>query len=1051
MTVLDSQTWRTINNLGLCAKKTKRGCRAGKNKQRTIRSIITTRKSNPEYQAISPADDRAGSLHFGPFSSVSGSMHDNLIDVHQRKNTRKYKRIPVKTRLASWNTRSMNNKVTVLCDIIVQDKLDVLAVQETWLSGNEKDNCALAEIARTLPHFDFVQSPRISSRGGGVCVLAKKGFKMSTNKTCDYPSFEYMDINISRGSSTIRLFNIYRPPPSQKNKLTKSMFLDDFSKFLESTISIPCEILILGDFNVHFDVADDRFASAFRDLLDTAGLRQGVTEKTHKSGHILDLMISRHASNTISGRVRVHPGTPSDHHAVNCRLNLFPPRAPRKTIQYRKIRQIVVDDFKRDIESSSVIANPSACDLDSLVDQFNAVLQDLLDKHAPLVEKTVTVRHNTPWYNDELRSAKQEKRRAERKYMKSQLEVHKQIYADKCLHYKTMLESAKENHHRKQIQESSTKELFRAVKNLCNPSSEPVLPDCTSQKQLAEKFATFFDEKIINIRTVIDSSETQNVPISGNTTCDTKFDGFRALSQEAVREMIMKSPSKSCPLDPIPTDLFKKCVDSLLPAVTTIVNQSLSSGYIPSSLKSARVTPLLKKANSDKNVYKNYRPVSQLPFLGKLLERCCLSQVQEHFIDNNLYPDAQSAYRSNHSTETALLCVKNDILRGLDQNQEAALVLLDLSAAFDTIDHQILLERLEKRYGIRSTALSWFQSYLSNRTQSVVIGGSVSNPRELVYGVPQGSVMGAPLFTFYSAPISDVIKSHNINHIMYADDTQLYLLFHPSEREAAINKIEKCITDIKTWAVANKLQFNDKKTEVLHITSRFKDSDKLQAVKIGNTDVTVCSKARNLGVVFDEHLTFNDHISSVLRSGWACIYMLGKIRRYLDRACAERLVHAFITSRIDSCNSLLSDLPSNQIDRLQRLQNAAARLIMLRKRRDHITPILADLHWLPVCQRIKYKILLLVFKCFHGLGPSYLTCLIKPYIPTRTLRSSSKHLLQLPSVRPRTVTYGARAFALYGPRLWNDLPMNIRSTSSLNVFKNSLKTFLFSQYYIQLS
>ena len=120
---------------------------------------------------------------------------------------------------------------------------------------------------------------------------------------------------------------------------------------------------------------------------------------------------------------------------------------------------------------------------------------------------------------------------------------------------------------------------------------------------------------------------------------------------------------------------------------------------------------------------------------------------------------------------------------------------------------------------------------------------------------------------------------------------------------------------------------------------------------------------------------------------------------------------------------------------------------MLRKRRDHITPILADLHWLPVCQRIKYKILLLVFKCFHGVGPSYLTCFIKPYTPARTLRSSSQHLIQLSSVRPRTMTYGARSFATYGPTLWNDLPLNIRSTSSINVFKKAIKTHLFSQYY----
>ena len=675
------------------------------------------------------------------------------------------------------------------------------------------------------------------------------------------------------------------------------------------------------------------------------------------------------------------------------------------------------------------------------------MLKELLDKHAPLVEKTVIVRPNAPWYNDELRSAKQEKRRAERQYAKSRLEVHKQIYTEKCKRYKIMLETAKEDYHRTQIEDCNSKELFRVVGKMCNPSSEPVLPDSSSQEELAEEFATYFEEKITDIRVSLDSTDTQAISVNLQNTCDSTLEAFEELSQESVREMIMESSTKSCPLDPIPTELFKKCVDSLLPPVTVIVNKSLSSGYVPPSFKSARVTPLLKKAKLDRNVYKNYRPVSQLPFLGKLLERCCLAQVQNYFIENGLYSDAQSAYRSNHSTETALLRVKNDILHGLDQHQEAALILLDLSAAFDTIDHSILLERLEKRYGIRSVVLSWFRSYLTSRTQTVVIGDSESRPRELVYGVPQGSVAGAPLFTFYSAPLSDVIKAHNINHVMYADDTQLYLLFKPSDRDSAIHRLEQCVKDIKEWAVINKLQFNDQKTEVLHITSRFKDTESLQAVKIGDSVVDTCSNARNLGVVFDDHLTFEAHISNILRTGWACVYKLGKIRRYLNKSCSEKLVHAFITSRLDSCNSLLADLPIKQIQRLQRLQNAAARLITRSKRREHITPILAELHWLPVCQRIKYKILLLVFKCLHDMGPSYLACFVKRYEPVRPLRSASQNLLMRSSVMPRTVTYGARVFAIYGPTLWNSIPNELRCITTVGAFKKALKTFLFRQYY----
>ena len=175
-----------------------------------------------------------------------------------------------------------------------------------------------------------------------------------------------------------------------------------------------------------------------------------------------------------------------------------------------------------------------------------------------------------------------------------------------------------------------------------------------------------------------------------------------------------------------------------------------------------------------------------------------------------------------------------------------------------TIDHAILLRRLENRYGITNTALSWFQWFLSNRSQRVVIGKSSSRPHDLRYGVPQGSVAGAPLFTFYSAPISAVISAHGVNHVTYADDNQLYLLFDSKDRNAALNKMTACIDDIKQWAIINKLKFNDSKTEILHITSRFKNTDRLEAVKIGDSVVNVCSKARNLGVVFDDHLTFHN-------------------------------------------------------------------------------------------------------------------------------------------------------------------------------------------------
>jgi hypothetical protein len=241
------------------------------------------------------------------------------------------------------------------------------------------------------------------------------------------------------------------------------------------------------------------------------------------------------------------------------------------------------------------------------------------------------------------------------------------------------------------------------------------------------------------------------------------------------------------------------------------------------------------------------------------------------------------------------------------------------------------------------------------------------------------------------------------------------------------------------------MKLNSEKTEILHFHSRFISCNQPPALTIGDSSIELSSEARNLGVLFEDNLSMSKHISNICRAGWACIRRIGKIRKYLDELSTEKLAHAFITSRIDSCNSLLQGLPDKEIQRLQRLQNATARLVCLIKRTEHITPILYKLHWLPVYQRIKFKTLLLTFKCLHNLAPSYLCELISRYQPKRALRSAALTLLDKQPAR--TVTYGDRAFAVTAPSLWNQLPEEIRREQSLNCFKSKLKTHLFDQHF----
>ena len=251
-----------------------------------------------------------------------------------------------------------------------------------------------------------------------------------------------------------------------------------------------------------------------------------------------------------------------------------------------------------------------------------------------------------------------------------------------------------------------------------------------------------------------------------------------------------------------PTWLLKQCQDQLAPVLTTIVNASLSCAEFPNELKKAFLTPLIKKIILDCEIFKNYRPVSNLSFISKHVERVVCVQLIEHLKTNNLYEIFQSAYRQLHSTETALLCVQNDLLQAVDNEGGAIIVLLDLSAAFDTIDHQKLLNLLNQSFGLRGVALKWFESYLKDRTQTVQIGSCTSTPITLRYGVPEDSVLGPILFTMYTTPLGNIIRKHGLNFHLYADDTQLFISFQPGvsvSKETAISCLEACIKDIKIW------------------------------------------------------------------------------------------------------------------------------------------------------------------------------------------------------------------------------------------------------------
>ena len=305
------------------------------------------------------------------------------------------------------------------------------------------------------------------------------------------------------------------------------------------------------------------------------------------------------------------------------------------------------------------------------------------------------------------------------------------------------------------------------------------------------------------------------------------------------------------------------------------------------------------------------------------------------------------------------------------------------------------------------------------------------------------------IFCTYTVPLGTILRAHNVTYHLYADDTQLYCASDVDSSKDAVSSMESCIQDIRSWMIKNKLKINDDKTEFLIISSSRSRVQLQESLTIGHSTISSSSSCRNLGVMFDSHADMGKQVSSICRSTHFHLRNIGMIRPLLTDTAAAQLVHLLVTSRLDYCNSLLYGLPDCKIKKLQRIQNIACRIVCLAPKETDVTPKMKELHWLPVKERIQFKILLLTFKALNAMAPAYLCELVVPYAPERSLRSEDKMLLDVPMTRLKT--YGDRSYEAAAAEEWNKLPLYIKESPSLNSFKSCLKTYLFKQFYEPLS
>ena len=943
------------------------------------------------------------------------------------------------------NVRSINNKLYKLTELLLDRDVDVCCVTETWLRDGTEP--VLADLKRE--GFDVVSCPRNDNRrGGGIAFVSKSGKYISKMvKTYTYQTFELQEVILFGKIDNIRFSIIYRT--GYLDLGNKETFLNELNDYLELIVSMETINIVLGDFNIRLD-NNDKLAIDFMDVMESKGFRQIINEPTHVDGGMLDLVFLPFDFSIVNLEI-LNNHAISDHYPIEFEIPLTITQLPTHyQAIYRNVSQIDSELFRNNIKPSmqsiSSLTINNAEDLNNSLVKINNALLCEIDIQAPYIKKKLRVTKHII-KNKDIQEARRIKRRAEKRYKKTRLETDKINLVTTRKNLIKVVENSRNKFfiEKFSLHKYDIKQTYNVINQLLDKNNEKILPSHSVEKSLANKFAKFYKEKIEGIRNNLGSITPQlfDAPLH-----IVELSEFKPVGEEEVITAMKSLENKQTVMDPIPCKLMKMCQNELLPALLKLINSSFNLGLFPDDLKTAIVTPIIKSTRLDPELLNNYRPLSGLPVVEKLIEKLALKQLLEHLNHNNLYCKYQSAYRTGHSCETALMKIYDDVMKYISPTSYVVIVFLDFSAAFDTIDHGILIKRLSCDYGIKDKALNWFDSYLKHRNYKVKINNTLSEPTELNFGVPQGSILGPILFSLYIKDIKNIALSYNLNVHFYADDVQLYMKCNSN---TDFTNLLNCLDSIKSWTNNNFLKLNSSKTKLLTACSNTYKSHKVTELKIMGETIKVDNSVRNLGFILDEHLSMAKQINQVCAHGYGMLRNLWRIsKRVIDKELRTQLVHSGILSRVNYCNSLYVSLPNSQTRKLQKLINASVRFILNIRGKDrfqHITPHLQSLHFLPIKYRIAFKICLMAYKCVYDTSPLYLQELLNLRQPNwnQSLRKDNDiSLLDYKSIETRN--YKSRGFSYVAPVLWNKLPSYVRNSPSVTAFKNNLKTLYFTEW-----
>ena len=945
----------------------------------------------------------------------------------------------------SLNCQSVKNKILNVLNYLYESKTDIALLQETWLRQHDRS------IFKQMKEFGFqsINHTREEREGGGVSILYKNNVNIYKDFHQDdykYTTFETILCCIVINNKSFVIVNVYRTPYSNAHRYTIKDFLIEFEEYLGQLTQKKGYLIIFGDFNINL-LDNSGYKTQFLSLLDTFNLHQTITNPTHNKGSLIDLILLDTRLNTAVFSSLLCKDFKTDHYPLKLIIKIKQNSKP--CIENRTSRcykDCDINKMSQDIQNNDIYDPEmfSKMSLEDCVALYNSNIFNIVNKRCPLSHRKVRTDCQRPvWYNSTLQKLKQSRRRMERQYKKHPTAENKYKLKEIKNYYNKKLKTTRSEFYKNKISNSISdpKRLFKILGSISGTTKERILPTFDSNVVVAEKLSAFFVNKVINIRNQIQLTQhpcSESIQESRLVL----LDKFNQTNITELSKIIASMKKKTSKLDPAPTAFLMRFINELLPIILHIINTSITQSHFPEILKQSEITPVIKNSKNNPDDLSGYRPIINLSFLSKVLEHVIHLQLQNHLNKYNFLAKHQSAYRSSYSCETAIIKVVDDIQEQLFAKKYVVLLLLDSSSAFDTVDHHILIQKLRNEFYLGDQAIKLIQSYLNNRTSSVVIGEAHSKPIIVEHGVPQGSLLGPTFYNMYTKNIEQIAIKYNISINLYADDAQLYTSFSFDSLDRTQNNLINCLSEIKTWMDSIFQKLNTSKTQL----KIFKpDNIDINFELNYNHTILQCSDEISLlGVVLTKNLDLNKFISKKVKSCNLKLRNLFHIRDSLPYNSRVIMVTNLILSNLDYGNSILACASDRAIKPLQLVLNRAIRFIFkIYNRRTHITPFLKKLHILPVKYRILFKLSLIAFKVYNETAPLYLLEKFNKHHPTTTTnlrigpgRDPFMFEINVPSHKRETLIYKMK-------RQWNSLPIALRRAEGVESFKTKLKTRLF--------